>query len=120
MSGTEFAAGKLMQLQLTLSYLLQSLNFQHVYSVPAILSLFNICMVVLFWDGLQLSSSIQLYLCSGLVNFPFQVIFSGGNRKSCMGVGYGKTDREPLECYAWQELPDMQSIWAQYIVQVQK
>ena len=35
MSGTEFAAGKLKQLQLTLTYLLQSVNFQLVYNVSS-------------------------------------------------------------------------------------
>jgi hypothetical protein len=35
MSGTEFAAEKLKHLQLTLSYLLQSVNFQLVYGVSS-------------------------------------------------------------------------------------
>jgi len=37
-----------------------------------------------------------------------------------MGVRYGKAGREPLGCCAWQELPDMQGSWAQYIVKVHK
>ena len=37
-----------------------------------------------------------------------------------MGVRYGKAGREPLGSWAWQELPDMQGSWAQYIVKVQK
>jgi hypothetical protein len=52
--------------------------------------------------------------------FPFRVSSVWATGRICMGVGYGKADREPLECCAWQELLDMQSIWAQYIVKVQK
>jgi hypothetical protein len=48
MSGTEFTAKKLKQLQLTLIYLLQSVNFQLGTVFPANLSFFNICLVVLF------------------------------------------------------------------------
>jgi hypothetical protein len=43
-----------------------------------------------------------------------------GNRKELHGVRYGKAGRKPLEFCAWQELPDMQGGWAQYIVKVKE
>jgi hypothetical protein len=100
MSGTEFAAGKLKLLQLTLSYLLQSVNFQLVYIVTSDPLTFLYVFGSPVWEWPAATSSIQLHLCNVFISFPLQVIFSIDNRKKLHGVRYGKAGREPLGCCA--------------------
>jgi hypothetical protein len=69
MSGTEFAAGKVKLLQLTLSYLFQSVNFQLVYSVSNDPLTFQYMFgsPVLEWPAAK--SSIQLHPCNAYFIF---------------------------------------------------
>lgn len=85
MSGTEFAAGKVKLLQLTLTYLLQSVNFQLVYSVSSNPITFQYIFgsPVLEWPAA--TSSIQLHLCNVFISFPLQGTFSIDNRKKLHG-----------------------------------
>jgi len=111
MSGTEFAAEKLKQLQLTLSYLLQSVNYQLVYGVPSDPFTFQYMFgsPVLAWPAAtKFHSGVSLhclyifspseYLQCG----PFRVSSVWATGRSCTGVRYGKADRKPLGCCVWQ------------------
>jgi hypothetical protein len=85
MSGAEFDAGKVKLLQLTLSYLLQSVNFQLVYNVSSDPVTFQYVFgsPILEWPAAK--SSIHLRLCNIFISIPLQGTFSIDNRKKVHG-----------------------------------